>query len=246
LRIFNNYINSLDPRTKIVIFTALFILPFIIKDLVYLLLLSLIPFLLILFGENIKRYLKLILRSLPMFIIAFIMWSLFHEWSLFHKEYFGSGFLVGAYMTIRLFIIISSSIAFIMLIKPEEIIKALEAFNIPYTITLPLTLSLRSIDALTNVYSTIKESLISRGLDLESRSLLKAIRNYSYALILLFIRSVEMAEDLVLAMELKGFSLRTKRVKKVKLRFRLIDVIIISLTISVSIISVLHYIVGMI
>jgi energy-coupling factor transport system permease protein len=73
-----------------------------------------------------------------------------------------------------------------------------------------LGLTLRHISTFSDEYITIKEAQTSRGLELDKGFLIKRIRNYIPVLIPLLIRSIENAERLSLAMDLKLFSFDKK------------------------------------
>jgi energy-coupling factor transport system permease protein len=143
-------------------------------------------------------------------------------------------------MTLRLLTIISISLAFILVIKPEELIKALELFRLPYTLAFTLGLALRHINTMSDEYRAIKESRISRGLELDHGSLLKRIRNYTYVLTPLLIRAMETAEKITLAMELKAFNLR-KIKHKLDYRLNIIDYLIITIMIITIGVSIVYY-----
>jgi energy-coupling factor transport system permease protein len=143
-------------------------------------------------------------------------------------------------MTLRLLTIISISLAFILVIKPEELIKALELFRLPYTLAFTLGLALSHINTMSDEYRAIKESRISRGLELDHGSLLKRIKNYTYILTPLLIRAMETAEKITLAMELKAFNLR-KIKHKIDYRLNIIDYLIITIMIITIGVSIVYY-----
>ncbi|MEM1611164.1 MAG: energy-coupling factor transporter transmembrane component T [Sulfolobales archaeon] len=240
-----DYLDALDPRTKIIVFSVMFALVFIIKDILSLLLLLVTSFLITLIYGYGKKYLSLIMRFLPMPAIAFIIWSFFHSWSLFYKSNAGADINLGLYVAIRLLSLISVSIAFALLVKPEEIIRGFEALGLPRSLAFPLALTLRCIDILSDIYSSIKEALISRGLDLDNKYLIRSIKNHIYILIPFLIRSIEVAENLVLAMELKGVSLRKRRRRTVD-KLKLIDLAIILMSLASLLVSIVHYSIGVI
>ncbi|MEM3832963.1 MAG: energy-coupling factor transporter transmembrane component T [Thermoprotei archaeon] len=233
---------SLDPRTKVILFVVLFALVFIVTGFYYFLTLIIIAFIITLFNKNEKRFLKSLVKFIPVLLIAFIMWSLFHNWSLFHiNDTENSGVNIGILMTVRLLTLFSISLSFLLTIRPEELIKALEALNFPYTIAFTLGLALRYVDTISEEYNTIKEAQTSRGLELDSGFLLKRIKNYTYVLIPLLVRSIETAEKLVFAMELRAFSLRKKQ-HKITYKLKLLDYILITFSLIILSLSIAYYI----
>ncbi|RZN57265.1 MAG: energy-coupling factor transporter transmembrane protein EcfT [Candidatus Methanomethylicota archaeon] len=237
--IFSNI--SLDPRTKIIVFLGLFCLTFTVKDLYCFPFLTIITAIIVLLGRNMKIFLKMLIKFIPILLIAFILWSIFYSWSLFYRSSSTTINLdIGIFMTLRLLTIISISLAFILVVKPEELIKALELFRLPYALAFTLGLALRHINNMSDEYRAIKEARISRGLELDHGSLLKRIKNYTYVLIPLLIRAMETAEKITLAMELKAFNLR-KTKHKLDYRLNTIDYLIITIMIITIGISIVYY-----
>jgi len=232
---------SLDPRTKIIMFFGLLSLVFMVKDIYWFLGLIIIALLTMFFKKSVRIFLKMLIKFIPVLLIAFMLWSLFYNWSVFRIGN-SNGFNVnlGMFMTLRLFTLISISLAFILAVKPEELIRALELLRFPYVLAFTLGLALRHITTMSDEYRAIKEAQISRGLELDSGFLLKRIRNYTYILIPLLIRTIETAEKLTLAMELKAFTLRKDR-RKMEYRLSIIDYVLITLIVIVIGFSIIYY-----
>jgi len=240
----DDFYKSLDPRTKVIVFFGLLSLVFIVKDIYWFSGLIMITLLLVFFKKKGGVFLKMLIRFIPVLLVAFVLWSLFYNWSIFHINS-SNNFNVnlGIFMTFRLFTLISISLAFILIVKPEELIRALELLRLPYTLAFTLGLALRHISTMSDEYRAIKEAQISRGLELDSGFILKRIKNYTYVLIPLLIRTIETAEKLTLAMELKAIMLRKNR-HKIGYKLSVIDYILIALTIIVVGFSIIHYIFG--
>jgi len=143
----------------------------------------------------------------PMFILAFILWSIFYNLSLFHRFY-GESFMfnIGLYMTLRLFLIVSTSLLFVSTVSPRDVIVSLRYLKLPYKMVFTLGLTLRHISTFSEEYVIIKEAQTSRGLELDKGLLIKRVKNYVHLLVPLLIRSIENAEKLSLAMDLKLFT----------------------------------------
>ena len=199
---------EINPLTKIFFYTLLFTLIFLSRNILHLVGISIVVCFLIIISNRNRRYiLKNILYMSPMFILAFILWSVFYNLSLFHK-FSGESFMfnLGFYMTLRLFLILSTSLLFVSTVSPRDLIVALRSLRLPYKMVFTLGLTLRHISTFSEEYMIIKEAQTSRGLELDKGLLIKRIRNYVPVLIPLLIRSIENAEKLSLAMDLKLFS----------------------------------------
>ena len=230
---------SLDPRTKVLFFSSMLALAFICRDIwamIALVAASLAASLV----EDDKTMIKKGLKTmLPLLAVAFILWSFMHEWSLFQNYGSGVDFQLGAFMTLRLFLILLVSLNFVSAVKPGELVKALDSFRLPYRAVFILGLTLRHIYTIADDYRAIKEAQASRGLELDKGSLITRIRNYVPVLIPLFVRSIENAEKLTLAMELKSFTFKRRRYFRGRLRA--IDVAVIAALIITLALSIMHY-----
>lgn len=232
---------TLDPRTKIFSFAAIMALAFICKDILVMSLLATAA-LASLFLSSEKEFVRVGLKSMiPLLVIAFLLWSFTYQWSLFQHYGGYSGFEVGVFMALRLFLILLVSLNFVASVKPSELVKGLEGFKMPSKAAFLLSLTLRHVYTIAEDYRAIKEAQMSRGLELDKGSLLRRIRNYIPVMMPLLVRSIERAEELALAMELRNFSFKKRNIA---LKLRLVDILIMAgLAMAVSL-AVLHYWVG--
>jgi energy-coupling factor transport system permease protein len=106
--------------------------------------------------------------------------------------------------------------AFLTLVKPTEIVKALSSLKIPSVVTAVFALALRTLYIVEENYKSIKEAHISRGLELDKGSLIKRIRAHIPLLIPLIIRSIDSAEKMVLALELRPVLLNGRKSNPLK------------------------------
>ncbi len=235
---------SPDPRVKVIFFSSMMALAFTCKDLPVMAALVAVALSLSFLGDWKRIVLKGLKTMAPLLVVAFLLWSFFHEWSMFQHYRGGVNFELGAFMTFRLFLILLLSLNFIAMVKPIELVKALNYFRLPYKMTFVLSLTLRHLHTIASDYKAIKEAQVSRGLELDKGSLLKRIKNYIPVLTPLFVRGIESAEKLALAMELKSFSLERRRYLHVKPR--LADAALMALLLTIVFLAILHYWVGVV
>ncbi|MEM3826247.1 MAG: energy-coupling factor transporter transmembrane component T [Nitrososphaeria archaeon] len=202
---------NFDPRTKVVFFTLAFVLAFLSTEIIELILLSSVVLVLSIFSVERDKIFGRLKIMAPVFIVAFILWTFLNQYSIFHAYDGGVNIMTGAFMTLRLFLIVVLSLAFVSFVTPVELVNALSSFKLPYKLVFTLGLSLRHISTISDEYIAIKEGQSSRGLELDKGFLIKRIKNYISVVMPLLIRSIENAEKLVLAMELKSFSLNNRR-----------------------------------
>ncbi|MCX8188592.1 MAG: energy-coupling factor transporter transmembrane protein EcfT [Nitrososphaeria archaeon] len=199
-----------DPRTKIIFFTSAFTLAFLFTEIIELIILASITLVLSFFSVERNKIFGRLKIMAPVFLVAFVLWTFLNQYSLFHV-YDGVNVMTGVFMTLRLFLIVVLSLAFVSFVTPVELVNALASFRLPYKLVFTLGLSLRHISTVSDEYIAIKEGQTSRGLELDKGFLVRRIKNYNSVVMPLLIRSIENAEKLVLAMELKSFSLNGRR-----------------------------------
>ncbi len=234
----DSWLRILDPRTRLAILTTLIVLTFTVSNLYGMLLLVVLT-LTLCFTARVYRVASGLLKAVvPMLLAAFIMWSLFYNYSLFHT-YRGSGidFGIGLFMTLRLVVLILAPLAFIAVTTPSELIAALESLRLPGQLVFLLGLTLRHVSSIADEYRAIKEAQTARGLDLDKGSLPERIRKYVPVLIPLLVRSIEVANRVALAMELKQYR-PGRRSTYYKRRLRAVDYAVLAF-LAVTLLAVL-------
>lgn len=235
---------NLDPRTKVIAFSSVMALAFISRDLVVIAALTATMLLALILSDKRDFVMRGLRDMSPLLIIAFLLWSFMHEWSLFQRYGGGIDLQLGAFMSLRLCLILLSSLGFVATMSMRDFINALNSFRFPYKMVFVLGLTMRHLHTIAEDYRAIKEAQSSRGLELDKGSLFRRIKNYVPVLIPLFVRSIENAEKLSLAMELRAFSLNRRRY--LKRGVRAFDLAIIGGCVMAVGLAILHYWVGVI
>jgi energy-coupling factor transport system permease protein len=230
---------NLDPRTKIIAFSSVIALAFISKDLLVIAALAAAIMAALLLSDRRGFIIRSLKGMIPLLIIAFLLWSFMHEWSLFQRYESGINLQLGVFMSLRLFLILLTSLGFVATIGMRDLINALNSFKLPYKAVFVLGLTMRHLHTIAEDYKAIKEAQSSRGLELDKGSLFRRIKNYVPVLIPLFVRSIENAERLTLAMELRAFSLNRRGLMGRELK--ILDLVVIGGFISALILAILHY-----
>ncbi len=209
---------ELDPRTKIILFIAWFSIVFICRDIYNLLAVLAFSIVVLFLSGSAFSVFKKVKIMLPLILLAWPLWTFLGNWSLFYASSKGFDPFFGLFMTLRLLLIIMISMAFILLVKPTEMIRAINSIKLPSQIGAVLALAFRSLYVIAEDYKSIKEAHTSRGLELDKGSLIRRIKNHIPLLIPLIIRSVDNAEKLVLALELRPSIISQRKFKPLKLR----------------------------
>lgn len=191
---------SLDPRTKLligmVIITAVFIAGHpvslfcqlgIILSAVFLFKMS-VPFF---------RSLKLII---PMVGLVFLIsWISFERYS-------------ALLLCVRLFNLLTSSFLVFQFIRPEDLAAGLRKMKIPFGFVFMLTTAVRFVPLMQNKIRCIREAQMSRGIDLRLK--LKNTKNFMAMLGPLLVQSFVLADELAVAMEVRGYSRKNRSFRK--------------------------------
>ncbi|MGB9759116.1 MAG: energy-coupling factor transporter transmembrane component T family protein [Thermoproteota archaeon] len=228
---------SIDPRVKLTTFFLLFTFSFFLSSIPSALVLIALCLAISAVGGVLKKVVKKLVIFVPMLIVAFLLWTFFSSFSLFYAKSENVNVLNGAFMSIRLFLFLTISMTFIFTTTPEEMIRGLNALRFPKSLVFLLGLSLREVDVVSREFVSIKEAQASRGLELDKGSLIKRIRNHIPILIPLLVKSIEGAEKLSLAMELKAFNLNNNR-RYSNLKLSKVDVVVMVVVILVGLVAV--------
>lgn len=247
----DSFIHKLDPRTKIILNIVYILGVFFIDDIKGYLAYVLIVFF-VSFSSKIKIY--HLLRALKTIIMFIILTSLFNMF--FIKEgdiIFNVGFLkiydkalmTSIFVSFRVIFLILGSTILTLTTSPTEITDGFESLMKPLIklkvpvgeISLMISISLRFIPTLLDETDKIIKAQKSRGVDFESGSIVKKIKNIVPILVPLFINSFRRADELAIAMESRCYQGSENRFKFRVLKFRKNDFISFIVFISVIVLT---------
>ncbi|RLE53694.1 MAG: hypothetical protein DRJ26_03035 [Candidatus Methanomethylicota archaeon] len=226
-------LRKFNPSTRMFMSLTIIVLLFTVSSIPAVAVLLIATLAISIVGGVGKHALKVLKIAAPMLLFAFLLWALLHNYSLFYSSS-NTGFAVdfGIYMTLRLVALIVAPLIFIATTTPSELIASLESLKMPRNLVFLLGLTLRHISGIAYEYKAIKEAQTSRGVELDKGFLVKRIRNYIPVIIPLLIRSVEVADKVTLAMELKLYG-KGKRTRFFTYEFKLADYVAISMSLAV-------------
>jgi len=231
-------VHRLDPRTKFVLSSVIFVLAVMFTELLPLFLLFSFQIPLVSLAGVIKEWLRSLkgglVLALMIFITNFIVVFMEAGWSL------TSDILTySTAMTIRFLVITASFSIFFLTTSPDDLGLALEQAHLPYEFCFAFTTAVRFVPVLAYEAQTIVDAQMARGLELEKGSFLKRVKNYVPILIPLVVgairRSIEMAE----AMESRAFGAEEKRTNLFILKMRPMDYLVLSLSSLILVFGIL-------
>lgn len=205
-------VHRLDGRTKILLFLFSFLALVLFEDPLYILpiaMLILLQNFLARAWVNIWR-IRFLLTILT--ISSVIMWNVFAsgETDLFWFVDLES-LLYSLARTMLILFMIISGMNLLSTTRNEELVLGMIKLGLPYRVGFAISTSLRMVPTIAQSIYTISQAQRSRGLDLESGSILERIRKYIPLLIPVFISTIRGTNVFGMALESKGFGARDDR-----------------------------------
>jgi energy-coupling factor transport system permease protein len=112
----------------------------------------------------------------------------------------------------RLFNLLASSFLIFQHIRPEDLAAALRKMKIPFGFVFMLTTAVRFVPLMQNKIRSIREAQMSRGIDLRFK--LKNAKNFMSMLGPLLVQSFILADELAVAMEVRGYGRKNRSFRK--------------------------------
>jgi energy-coupling factor transport system permease protein len=256
-----SFIHRLDPRTKIM--AAIFLIlgisfnASIIANALFLVVVLVITYI---SRVPVRYMLRGFILGLPILVMIFVMQLFFQGWTEpAGKVYFEWGFLrITRYslqlMAISLFRVVS----FIFLTSlitmtstttelthgTEALLKPFRRIGVPsHELALILMISLRFVPTLAEEMERIMKAQASRGADIGRQGFWrpdKAARMILPLIVPLFMSAFRRAEDLILAMEARGYVSGEGRTKFVQLHARAADYAVIAVTFAYMLLLIFY------
>ncbi len=220
----DSFLHRLDPRTKMLVvcfFMATALMFYNVFIQIGLLTLALIYASL---GKCSKNILKLKFVYLSIFTVSFIMWTISIRtgqpvlWFITID-----GLNKGASAGLALIVIVISSLAFISTTKIEEMSAALIKLGLSYRGAFAMSTAIRMVPLIVNTGFTILQAQKSRGLDVDSGSILTRLKKYLPLMVPAIVSVIRGTNVFSMALESKGFGYSDKRTQYMQIKFSASD-----------------------
>ncbi len=250
----DSFIHKLDPRTKVIL-TIVYIFGIFFVDSIFKYLFYFLAIFLITVLSKIKFYYILrSIRTISLFIIFTSLFNIFfiNEGNIIFKlgflKIYNKAIITSIFISLRVIFLIIGSTILTLTTSPVELTNAfdkllspLKKLKVPISeISLMVSISLRFIPTLLDEGDKIIKAQKSRGVDFETRNLIKKAKNIVPILIPLFVNSFRRADDLAIAMESRCYTGSDKRFRYLVFKFKMGDylsfIVFILYTIFVSVI----------
>ncbi|MBO1198054.1 energy-coupling factor transporter transmembrane protein EcfT [Staphylococcus simiae] len=246
----NSIIHNLDPRAKLIfVFLFIILIFFCHSPITYLWLFALI----LLFMKLAKIQFWFLIKGLTPIFVFLIFTFLMHvfftkggqvlvQWHSFTIE--TAGIVEGIYISLRLIAIVMVATLMTLSTSPidltdafDKLLTPLKWIKIPvHQLSMIMSIALRFIPTLMDELDKIILAQKSRGSEISSGNITTRIKAFIPLLVPLFISAFQRAEELAIAMEVRGYDANVKRTSYRLLKWQLRDTIALVLLIPIAII----------
>jgi energy-coupling factor transport system permease protein len=246
-----SYIHQrLDPRTKLAALGTVFVLalafnhPAVLGGL--LLVVLLIGRLAQVSWSSMAPFLA---GSIWFIILGVVIWPLYvHSgtplFTIGNQTITTDGLLFGLAMGLRVALMVTAAGVWMMTTSPQKLTVGLLHLGLPYKAGVAMTAAIRFVPLLNAERATITEAQQARALDLhKGNPLSRAVR--AVAVIgPLFIRAIDVAQGLAVAMDARGFGVRDGRTSIVELRLTRVDRLVMLALLGASLMAITLRVLG--
>src|SRR3984893_15630627 len=224
--------NKIDPRTKLAVLGTIFVMALEFNHPLILGILTLAVLAVGLYAQlSFKRFLPFFVGGSWFLILGVLIWPFYISQGLPLFKVFGAqitldGLLFGLAMGLRVGLMVVAAGVWMMTTSPQKMTVGLLHLGLPYKAGVAMTAAIRFVPLLNAERATIAEAQQARALGLRhGNPFSRALK--SVAIIgPLFIRAIDVAQGLALAMDARGFAARDSRTSIVELRLTRVDRVI--------------------
>jgi energy-coupling factor transport system permease protein len=225
----------LDPRVKILFLILLFIIAFIINNVYQMIILFFLLILFFIISDSISSLKKVLYLFLFIGLMIFVLWFIFFksdEKIYFYKNlfYYKGVFNYAGLYTLRFLNMLLAGLLFLSMTSYEDFSYGLLLFGLPYPVAFTVLLSFKLVDSFINSAFTIAEAQKARGNDVTRGNIIKRIVSYTPLVIPLILNGIKKAQNLIIALETRGFSPQNKINIKGKYKITTVDIVFLILS----------------
>lgn len=226
----NSVMHRFDPRAKGVMIIVFSILSFLFEDLILMciLLLATIPFLFL--ARIWSDFVKGMSSMSFLFIIIILLNTYIYSLNL------------ALIVCLRIVILMMIFSTFFQTTAPDDLMQALIAMKIPFTIAFTLALAFRFVPTMANETEIVMEAQKTRGHQIDEGGFIQQVRNLFPLLIPLMLNSIRRANNVAEALESRAFGVDNPRMFFYQIHFVKKDWIFFILQIAFLIIGIILHI----
>lgn len=242
--------NSIDPRTKLVVLITLFIVVLCYNHPLFLAVPMVFVFIIAIWAKlGIKSLVPALLAASWFLILSFFIWPFYIEqgvvlFSVFSTKITVDGILFAVAMGLRVSLMVVAASVWMMVTSPQYLTLGLLRMGLPYKAGIAMATSIRFIPLINAERAMIVEAQRARGLDYQKAGLITRITRSIPIIGPLFLRSIELAQSLAVAMDARGFGVGDGRTTLYKIALNTTDKVILGLCAVIAVGSVIMRILG--
>lgn len=226
----NTFVHMLDPRTKVLILLAAFVIALVPSTIPHALLVLALVAICVSFAKSwsVVARIRVFLFIITGFTV--LIWGVIPRgdetlWWFIRQESLTFGIITA----IKIDAILVAGILFLATTRNEEITTGLVKLGVPYVMCFAFSTALRLVPTFAQTGTTVVEAQRSRGLDLGAGPLWKRMKAYIPMMTPIFLVSIRNANMMAMALEAKGFGAK-KRTFYIEPRMRASDWVALVLT----------------
>ncbi len=205
-------IHRLDPRTKILILLAGFVIALVPSNAPHALGVLALVAVYVTIAQSWGAVARIRKFLLIITIFTVVIWGLIPRgddvlWLFIRRE----AVVFGILTAIKIDAILITGIIFLATTRNEEITIGLVKMGVPYVMCFAFSMALRLVPTFAQTGATVIEAQRSRGLELEAGSLLSRMRAYIPLMAPIFLVSIRNVNLMAMALEARGFGVGKKR-----------------------------------
>jgi len=219
----NSPIHRLDPRVKVFALLAVFAVLLAFNHPAYVAALAACVVALTALGKALPNVWRLRFLFAMLLLFSVVLWPLMIRAGapvvrLGSLAITREGMLYGLAVGLRLGAMVAAGLVFLSTTRVEEFTTALHRLGLPFPISFALSLAFRFVPTFADSAYTIIQAQKSRGLDLESGSILGRVRRHVPLLIPAIVGAVRTTDLLAMALESRGFGGSGRRTEYLELK----------------------------
>jgi energy-coupling factor transport system permease protein len=207
----NTFVHRRHPLVKVLSLLLFFVAAFIMEHPLFILPLSMGVGALSLWSRSTPALYRLRMLFLFIGVFTVLIWSVFYRGgtpvaSLSFLPITQEGMLYGLGMATKLSTFLATGALFLSTTRIEEFAYAFTLLGLPYRISFTLTLAFRLVPLFLESALTVVQAQRCRGLDVHHGSLFQRLRHYVLVLIPVFMGALRRADQMAIALEVRGFN----------------------------------------
>jgi energy-coupling factor transport system permease protein len=241
---------KIDPRTKLIAMIAIFILALEFNHPAVLAVLTAGVLAAAVWAQlSLKRFLPFLLGASWFFILGVLVWPAYIEQGLPLFNVLGitvtlDGILFGIAMGLRVSLMVVAAGVWMMSTSPQKLTLGLLKMGLPYKAGLAMSTSIRFVPLINAERATIVEAQRARGLRLERGNPLSRAAKSVAIIGPMFLRAVDLAQALAVAMDARGFGAREGRTNLIEIEMTRTDRIIIGVCVVAVVVGFILRLLG--